>query len=113
MGPIQSSLNQLTLSALGAIAATAKGLKGGFNVPKAPGEPAKANVQLPAGTTPQTYAVQGEQTYTVGSSQDKSAVAELAAYNSGNDAIKQKARSSSRSIKERLAQIRKGRLGRK
>lgn len=112
MGIIQSSLNQLTLSTLGAIAATAKGLKGGLNAPKAPGEPAKATVQIPSGTTPQTYAVQGEQTYTVGSSQDKAAIAELAAYNSGNDAIKQKARSSSRLIKERLSKIRKRKLGR-
>ena len=34
MGPIQSSLNQLTLSAFGAIGGLAHGFKGGFAKPK-------------------------------------------------------------------------------
>jgi len=39
MGPIQSSFNQLTLSALGAVGGLAHGFKGGFN------KPAKAQPQ--------------------------------------------------------------------
>ena len=83
MGPIQSSLNQLTLSALGAIAGVAKGVKGGFQQPKAPGEPAESK-PLPAAKV-SDYAVMGESKYTVGTDIEKSAIMANIAGMSGND----------------------------
>ena len=111
MGPIQSSLNQLTLSALGAIAGVAKGVKGGFEKPKAPGVPAQESKPLPAAKV-SDYAVQGEATYTVGSSLEKSALMANIAGMSGNDVIQQKHRASANKVKERLASIRKRKMGR-
>lgn len=111
MGMIQSSLNQLTMSLLGAAIGVGKGLQGGFAHAKAPGVPAKAVVPQ-SDTKASDYAVQGEATYTVGSPADKSAIMSDVAAMSGNDMIKQKARSSSRKFNERLAMIRKRKMGR-
>lgn len=112
MGPIQSSLNQLTLSALGAIAGVAKGVKGGFEKPKAPGEPAQAESKPLPGAKPSDYAVIGESKYTVGSPLEKAAIMSDVAGMSGNDMIKQKYRASSRRVQDRLALIRKRKMGR-
>ena len=111
MGPIQSSLNQLTLSTLGAIAGVAKGVKGGFLKPKAPGKPTRKSKPLPEAKV-SDYAVQGEATYTVGSSSEKSAIMANVAGLSGNDMIQQKHRASAKKVKERLASIRKKKMGR-
>ncbi len=94
MGPIQSSLNQLTLGFLGAVGGLAKGLKGGFNQPKseeAKVEPAQAETGKKA-----KFAYQTPKT---------SEYASFAAQSSGNDMIRQKALSSN--VKTKLASIRK------
>lgn len=99
MGPIQSSLNQLTLGALGAVAAVSKGLRGEF---KKPQTPAKTSTKaLPSAKT-SDYAVMGNTTYTIGN--EAAAMSDFAA-TKGNDMIKQKFRSTK--VKERLASIRK------
>ena len=100
MGPIQSSLNQLTLGALGAVAAVSKGFKGGF-MPKSSAGTKSATKALPAANT-SDYAVIGENVFNVGN--EAAAMSDFAAIK-GNDMIKQKFRSSK--IKDRLASIRK------
>ena len=102
MGPIQSSLNQLTLGLLGAVAGVAKGVKGGFEEPKAPGQPKVKPAKAETGKKA-TYALQTPKT---------SEYATYSALQSGNDMIKQKARASSRTFNKRLSMIRKRKMGR-
>ena len=97
MGPIQSSLNQLTLGFLGALGGVAKGFKGGFNEPKAPEESKSKVKPAKVETTKKAqFAYESPKT---------SEYAAFAAQSSGNDMIKQKALSSQ--VKLKLASIRK------
>jgi len=118
MGMIQSALNQLTMSLLGAAIGVGKGLKGGPKInsneqnKEQPFEPAKTS----------DYKVQQPVQYT--SPQEMSTVMSDFAAVSGNDLIAQKARASFKSVEERkasfaqaeevskkLADIRKKKLG--
>lgn len=101
MGPIQSSLNQLTLGALGAIAAVSKGLRGEFKKPQTQTKAKTTTKALPEDKA-SDYAVMGIPTYTIGD--EAAAMSDFAAIK-GNDMIKQKFRSTK--VKERLASIRK------
>lgn len=102
MGPIQASLNQLTLSALGAVGGLAHGIKGTFNKPVAPG---KAETPAPKTETTsgmgniakvgRNYANKGLRSYE----------AATKAIEAGNDAIVQKARSKYSPVATRLEQI--------
>lgn len=89
MGPIQSSLNQLTLSAIGAIGGVAYGFKGGFRKPvkpkaEQPEEQPKAETSSSMGNIAKigrNYGNRGLRSYQ----------AAALAVESGNDAIVQKA----------------------
>ena len=100
---IQSSLNQLTLSALGAIGGIAYGFKGGFKTPQAPVEQPKAE-QPKAETTSgmgniakigRDYSRKGSRSY----------MAAVKAVESGNDMISQKARAKFIPLADRLALV--------
>ena len=103
MGPIQSSLNQLTLSLIGAVAGIGKGFKGGFNKPEAP-EEKKTVVQGPKSETAKATKKQeavaphiGKRSY----NKYASGIAANVAAFSGMDMIQQKARARFRSAEER------------
>lgn len=81
MGMIQSALNQLSLSAIGSVAAGAKAIKG-----------------LPKATE------QADNSYAPGHSY----LAAAHAFISGNDMIEQKARASFKGLKERISKISQG-----
>ena len=102
MGPIQASLNQLTLSVIGAVGGVAHGVKGTFAKPKKPAPEAK---QPKAETTSamgniakvgRNYSNTGLRSY----------MAAAKSVESGNDAIAQKARSHYKPITTRLEQLR-------
>ena len=111
MGPIQSSLNQLTLSILGATAGIAKGLRKGFVPQKQSNEQKVEQTKLnPAEVS--DYKVQEAIKLSTPGLQDQSAIMSDVAGMSGNDMIKQKARASSRTFNKRLSMIRKKKMGR-
>ena len=102
MGKIQSSLNQLTLSAFGAIGGIAYGFKGGFNKPQAPKpEAEKPKVETTSGMG--NIAKIGRD---YSRTNFRSYVAAAEAVFSGNDAIAQKARSLN-PVETRLEQVNK------
>lgn len=112
MGPIQSSLNQLTLSILGATAGIAKGLKGGFAPQKQKSNEQKVEQTKLNPAEVSDYKVQEAIKLTTPGLQDQSAIMSDVAGLSGNDMIKQKARASSRTFNKRLSMIRKRKMGR-
>lgn len=101
MGTIQSSLNALTMSAIGAIGGVAYGFKGAFKEPKVPqaqGEQPKAETTSGMGNIAKVgrdYSRAGMRSYT----------AAAKAVQSGNDMIAQKASARFISPEERIAQI--------
>jgi hypothetical protein len=102
MGTIQSSLNQLFLSSLGAVSGVAYGLKGGFLKPKAP---ETEKVEKPKAETTSgmgNIAKIGKDRSRTGS---RSYMAAAKAVDSGNDLIAQKARAKFIPIEDRLAMI--------
>lgn len=101
MGPIQSSLNQLTLSALGAIGGLAYGFKGGFKSPKAP----KAQVESPKAETTSAMGNVAKIGRDYSRTGMRSYGAAASALASGNDMIAQKARAKYKTPEERIAQI--------
>lgn len=103
MGPIQTSLNQLTLSALGAVGGVAYAFKGALKKPQAVAKP-EAKEQLKAETTSgmgniakvgRDYSRKGYRSY----------LAAANAVDAGNDMISQKARAKFKTPEERIAQI--------
>lgn len=102
MGPIQSSLNQLTMSLLGAAVGVSKGLKKGVIQPKTkteeqPLQPANVN----------DYKVQSPIQYTNPAPQEMSKVMSDFAAVSGNDLIAQKYRARFKTLEERKASFAK------
>lgn len=103
MGTIQSSLNQLTLSAIGAIGGVAYGFKGGFKKPQAPKpQTEKPKVETTSGMgnivkIGKDYSRKGSRSY----------MAAVKAVYSGNDMIAQKARAKFVPLAERLALAKK------
>ena len=87
MGPIQSSLNNLTLSAIGAVSAFGYGLKGAFKAKKP-----KANNPKVETTSGMGNIVKIGRDYS--KTGMKSYIAAAKAVDSGNDAIAQKARAT-------------------
>lgn len=112
MGPIQSSLNQLTLGLLGAVAGVAKGVKGGFSEPKKleSNEQKEVKPLEPAETS--DYKVQNPIEYTKPLPQEMASLMSDIAGISGNDMIKQKYRARFKNVEERLAMIRKRKMRR-
>lgn len=109
MGPIQSSLNQLTLGIAGAAAGLAKGLKSSGKKPEAKPVQQEPDKQEPVQTNYGPTALEGKQydyTARLGSRPYNKYAAALAAQTSGNDLIRQKARSSFKTAEQRLADIR-------
>ena len=101
MGPIQASLNQLTLSTIGAIGGLAHGVKGTFSKPQAPkAEQPKPKVETQSGMG--NIAKVGRD-YSRTNLRAYSAAAK--SVDSANDAIKQKATSRLSPIASRLEQI--------
>ena len=90
MGPIQASLNQLSLSVLGATAGLTKGLKSAVKKPEVKGVSPKTEVSSGMGNIAKIGRVAGYRRYMAG-----------AAALSGNDMIAQKARASFKSLEER------------
>lgn len=106
MGPIQSSLNQLTMSLLGAAVGVSKGLKKGVVQPKTNSNKQKELQPLqPADVT--DYKVQSPIEYTNPAPQEMSAVMSDFAAASGNDLIAQKYRARFKSVEERKASFAK------
>ena len=103
MGQIQSSLNQLTLSAIGAIGGLAYGFKGGFKKPQAPAEK-QPNVEQPKAETTPAMGNVAKIGRDYSRTNFRSYFAAAQAVDSGNDAIAQKARSLN-PIENRLKQI--------
>ena len=101
MGPIQSSLNQLTLTALGAVAGIAKGVKGGLIKPQVEEKEIE----------PATAWTGKKANYTVAMPKTSEYIANIAGQ-SGNDMIQQKYRASTKVFQQRLARIRKRKMGR-
>lgn len=99
MGMIQSALNQLTVSMLGAAIGVGKGLKGGSK--KISNEQNKEEPLQPANTT--DYKVQAPIQYTSPTPQEMSEIMSDYAAISGNDLIAQKARARFKSVEERKA----------
>lgn len=102
MGQIQSSLNQLFLSSVGAIGGVAYGLKGGFNKPKAPNADTTPQPQVETTSGMGNIAKIGRNYSQTGS---RSYGAAAKAVMSGNDAIAQKASARFITPEERIAQI--------
>ena len=99
MGPIQASLNQLTLSAIGAVGGLAHGLKGSFKKPQAPkSEQPQAETQSGMGNIAKVGKDYSRTNLRAYSAAAKSV-------DSANDAIKQKATSRLSPIASRLEQI--------
>ena len=101
MGTIQSSLNQLVLSSIGAVGGLAYGFKGAFKA-KAP---KVDNAVLPTAETTSgmgNIAKVGRDYSRTGM---RSYMAAAKAVDSGNDAIAQKARAKYKTPEERIAQI--------
>lgn len=120
MGMIQSALNQLTVSILGAAIGVGKGLQRGPK--KISNEQNEEKPLQPANTT--DYKVQSPVQYTSPTPQEMSEIMSDYAAISGNDLIAQKARASFKSVEQRrasfaqaeemskkLADIRKKKLG--
>ncbi len=102
MGMIQSSLNQLTMSLLGAAIGVGKGLQKGPVQPKnISNEQDEEKPLQPAKTT--DYKVQAPIQYTNPVPQEMSTIMSDFAAVSGNDLIAQKARASFKSVEERKA----------
>lgn len=109
MGPIQSSLNQLTLGIAGSVAGLAKGLKS-VKKPEAKPVQKEPDKQEPAQTNYGPTVLEGEQydyTARLGSRPYNKYAAALAAQTSGNDLIEQKARASFKTAEERRMAFRK------
>lgn len=105
MGPIQASLNQLTLSTLGAIGGVAHGIKGTFAKPKAP-----ATQKQGAQPTAETESSMGNiakigKNYSM--QNIKSYEAAARSVESGNDAIRAKAKAHFDPIAARLNEVNK------
>lgn len=92
MGPIQASLNQLTLSILGSVVGVSKGLSGGLTKPKA-----KVDSSLNTNVTNSMGNIVKIGCNSSGYGRFKAATAAM----SGNDMIAQKARATYRGL-ERL-----------
>ena len=90
MGPIQASLNQLSLSVLGTAAGLTKGLKSAVKKPEVKGASPKTEVSSGMGNIAKIGRVAGYRRYMAG-----------AAALSGNDMIAQKARASFKPLEER------------
>lgn len=98
MGMIQSALNQLTVSLLGAAIGVGKGLQ------KAPVKPEKQNEEKPLQPADiSDYKVQSPVQYTNPAPQEMSEVMSDFAAVSGNDLITQKYRARFKSVEERKA----------
>lgn len=97
---IQSSLNQLVLSGLGAVAGVTKGVAGGFKVPQAP----KSELSDITSETKNegNIAKIGRDRSRTGM---RSYAAAVKAVESGNDMISQKARARFLSLPDRLALV--------
>ena len=102
MGMIQSSLNQLTMSLLGAAVGVGKGLQGGFAPAKTPGE---QKLVKDESTKVSDYKVPVGYSNLKPTMYNTSESAAFSALQSGNDMIRQKALSSQ--VKLKLASIRK------
>jgi len=107
MGPIQSSLNQLTLSLIGAVGGLAKGVKGGFIQPKKEtNEPEEQKPLEPAEIS--DYKVQSPIEYTKPLPEEVGTLMSDYAAISGNDLIRQKARARFKTVEERKASFKEG-----
>ena len=100
MGTIQSSLNQLFLSSLGAISGVAYGFKGAFKEPKA-----KAQGEAPQAETTSGMGNIAKIGRDRSRTRSRSYMAAAKAVDSGNDLIAQKARAKFIPIEDRLAMI--------
>lgn len=109
MGPIQASLNQLTLSALGAVYGLSKGLKPQAK-PSQESNPIKKDLQPLKPAKPGDYKVQEDIKYTIPGAQDMSVLMSDVAGRAGNDMIQQKFRARFKSVEERLKSIRKRKM---
>ena len=101
MGMIQSSLNQLFLSGVGAVGGVAYGIKGAIK-PKAPTKEASPQPQAETTSSMGNIAKIGRNYSQTGS---RSYGAAAKAVMSGNDAIAQKASAKFMTPEERIAQI--------
>lgn len=106
MGPIQSSLNQLTLSAIGAIGGLSYGFKGAFKKPKAPQPETPKSEEQPKVETTSGMGNIAKIGRDYSRTNFRSYYAAAQAVDSGNDAIAQKARSLN-PVKTRLEQVNK------
>lgn len=105
MGPIQASLNQLTLSAFAAMGGLAHGLKGEFKKPEKPkAEQPKAETKSGMGNIAKIGRNKGNTNI-------KAYTASIKAMESGNDAIEQKARAKFRPLNVRLELIKEATSG--
>lgn len=102
MGIIQSSMNQLFLSSMGAAWAVGRGLHKGFNKPAKPEAPAKPEVSAQTSSGMGNIAKIGRNYSNTGM---RSYMAAARAVDSANDAITQKATSFYNPMQSRLEQV--------
>lgn len=103
MGPIQASLNQLTLSVIGAVGGVAHGVKGTFAKPK---KPAPEKAEQPKAETTSAMGNIAKIGRNYSNTGLRSYMAAAKSVEAGNDAIAQKARSHYKPITNRLEQLR-------
>lgn len=103
MGPIQASLNQLSLSVLGAVGGLAHGIKGTFAKPEAP-KAEKQPAEKAETSSGMGNIVKVGRDYSRTNLRAYSAAAK--AVDSANDAILQKASSKYSPVKTRLERLR-------
>jgi len=102
MGPIQASLNQLTLSVLGAVGGVAHGVKGTFAKPKAP---APEKTEQPKTETQSTMGNIAKIGRNYSRANIRSYEAAARSVESANDLISSKAKSHFDPIKARLEEV--------